>query len=51
MGDDRLAEATEIYQKVLKVNHRDPVTHYDLGVVYSEIGDYQEAINRFEEAS
>ena len=27
------------------------MTYYDLGVIYSEIGDYREAINRFEEAS
>ena len=44
---DKDLDAAEMFKKVLEINPKHPLAHYNLGVIYDECGMFEEAIAQF----
>ena len=45
-----LNDAVASFKKALAVNPKEPLAHFNLGVIYWQIGNFDEAINSFSQA-
>ncbi len=50
VNEDKDLQAAELFKKVLEIDPKHPLAHYNLGVIYDDNGMFEEAIAEFKQA-